>query len=154
MEHLIKLYVEVAGGLSHLQSSFLLTVRRYRGWQFDQTGWGKLPNIAKIPAFFTSLSIPLPLFNAHFISGLEFNGGILPILGLGARLVGLLLAANMFVAYWPADREALGSILSDLGKFYLADPYNFLFASLIVLIFGAGFLSIDHVIARRVKGQA
>jgi putative oxidoreductase len=154
MNRLIKLYVEVAALLSRLQSPFLLAVRLYWGWQFAQTGWGKMHNIAKITAFFTSLNIPFPGFNAHFIAGLEFFGGILLILGLGTRLVGFLMAANMFVAYWTADREALGSIFSDPGKFYVADPFTFLFASLIVLIFGAGFLSLDHIIAKRVKEQA
>jgi putative oxidoreductase len=153
MKRLIKLYVEVAGSLSCLQWPFLLAVRLYWGWQFAQAGWGKLHNIAKVTAFFTSLNIPFPGFNAHFIAGLEFFGGILLILGLGTRFVGFLLAANMFVAYWTADREALGSIFSDPGKFYAADPYTFLFASLIVLIFGAGFLSLDHTIAKRMKKQ-
>lgn len=151
MKRLIAVYVEVSGMLSRLQSPFLLAVRMYWGWQFAQTGWGKMHNIAKITAFFTSLNIPFPAFNAHFISGLEFFGGILLILGLGTRLVGFLLAANMFVAYWTADREALGSIFSDPGKFYVADPFTFLFASLIVLIFGAGLLSLDHLIAKRIK---
>ena len=154
MKHLIKLYVEVAGLLSRLQSPFLLIVRLYWGWQFAQTGWGKMHDIAKITAFFTTLNIPFPAFNAHFVAGLEFFGGILLILGLGTRLVGFLLAANMFVAYWTADREALGSIFSDPGKFYVADPFTFLFASLIALIFGAGLLSLDHIIAKRVKEQA
>jgi len=154
MKSLIKLYAEVAALLSRLQSPFLLAVRLYWGWQFAQTGWGKMHNIAKITAFFTTLNIPFPAFNAHFIAGLEFFGGILLILGLGTRLVAFLMAANMFVAYWTADREALGSIFSDPGKFYVADPFTFLFASLIVLIFGAGFLSFDRIIAKRVKEQA
>jgi len=71
------------------------------------------------------------------------------ILGLGSRLIGLLLAGNMLVAYWTADREALTSIFSDPGKFYVADPYTFLFAALMVLIFGAGLFSIDALLARR-----
>jgi putative oxidoreductase len=154
MKRLIAMYVEVARMLSRLQSPFLFAVRLYWGWQFAQTGWGKMHNIAKITAFFTSLNIPFPGLNAHFIAGLEFFGGILLILGLGTRLVGFLLAANMLVAYWTADREALASIFSDPGKFYVADPYTFLFASLIVLIFGAGFLSLDHVLAKRMKEQA
>jgi putative oxidoreductase len=154
MNRLIKLHSAVALLLSRLQSPFLLAVRLYWGWQFTQTGWGKLHNIAKITAFFTSLNIPFPAFNAHFIAGLEFFGGILLILGLGTRLVGLLMAANMFVAYWTADREALGSIFSDPGKFYAADPFTFLLASLIVLIFGAGYLSLDHLLAKRMKEQA
>jgi putative oxidoreductase len=154
MERLIKLYVEVAAWLSHLQSPFLLAMRLYWGWQFAQTGWGKMHNIAKITTFFTSLNIPFPALNAHFVAGLEFFGGVLLILGLGTRLVGFLLAANMLVAYWTADREALGFIFSDPGKFYVADPYTFLFASLIALIFGAGFLSLDYILAKRVKEQA
>jgi putative oxidoreductase len=81
--------------------------------------------IAKITGFFMSLNIPFPGFNAHFISGLEFFGGLLLILGLASRLTGLLLAANMLVAYWTADHDALISVFSDPGKFYVADPYTF-----------------------------
>jgi hypothetical protein len=38
---------------------------------------------------------------------------------------------------------------SDPGKFYAADPYTFLFASLLVLIFGACFLSVDTLLEKR-----
>jgi len=89
--------------------------------------------------------------SAHFVSGLEFVGGLLLILGLGTRLIGLLLAGNMLVAYWTADHEALTSIFSDPGKFYVADPYTFLFAALMALIFGAGVFSIDALLARRIR---
>ena len=82
---------------------------------------------------------------------LEFIGGILLILGLCSRPISLLLACNMFVAYWTADREALSAIFSDPGKFYIADPYTFLFASLRVLLFGAGYFAVDTYIARRLK---
>jgi putative oxidoreductase len=154
MKRLIHLYHGISGKLSNLQSPFLLAVRLYWGWQFAQTGWGKMHNIAKITGFFTSLNIPFSAFNAHFVSGLEFFGGLLLILGLASRLTGLLLAANMFVAYWTADREALVSIFSDPGKFYVADPYTFLFASLMALIFGAGLLSLDALVLKRWKERA
>lgn len=131
------------------QSLFLLAVRLYWGWQFAQTGWGKLHHLARITEFFRSLDIPAAAFNAHFVSGLEFVGGLLLIAGLASRLTGFLLAANMLVAYWTADHEALLSVLSDPGKFYGADPYTFLFASLLVLIFGAGLFSLDAAIAKR-----
>jgi putative oxidoreductase len=55
----------------------------------------------------------------------------------------------MLVAYVTADREALMSVFSDPGKFYAADPYTFLFASLIVLVLGAGLFSIDALIEKR-----
>ena len=60
---------------SSLQSPFLLAVRLYWGWQFMQTGWGKLNETQKVIGFFTHLGIPAPALNAYFISGLEFAGG-------------------------------------------------------------------------------
>lgn len=154
MKTLLRLYSHFSRVASYLQSPFLLAVRLYWGWQFAQTGWGKMHNIAKITGFFASLKIPFPAANAHFISGLEFFGGILLILGLGSRLVGFLLAANMMVAYWTADHEALTSIFSDPGKFYVADPYTFLFASLMILVFGAGLFSVDRLLARRLDARS
>jgi putative oxidoreductase len=153
MKTLLRYYLKSTEILSLLQSPMLLAVRLYWGWQFAQTGWGKLHNIAKITDFFTSLNIPFPAVNAHFISGLEFIGGILLILGLASRPIALLLAGNMFVAYWTADHDALVSIFSDPGKFYVADPYTFLFASLIILIFGAGIYSVDTLIAKQLKDR-
>ena len=151
MNQLLRTYRRAVSALSLMQSPMLLAVRLYWGFQFAQTGWGKLHNLAKITAFFTSLNIPFPAFNATFVSTLEFVGGILLMLGLFSRPIALLLAGNMLVAYWAADREALTSIFSDPGKFYVADPYTFLFASLMVLIFGAGFFAIDTYISRRLE---
>ncbi|MBI3680081.1 MAG: DoxX family protein [Acidobacteria bacterium] len=136
-------------GASSLQSPFLLLVRLYWGWQFIETGWGKVNNIGKVTAFFTTLGIPLPGLNAHLVAGLELVGGLLLILGLGARPIGFLLSINMLVAYITADREALLSFISDPDKFTAAAPFTFLVASLIVLIFGAGWFSMDSWIAWR-----
>jgi putative oxidoreductase len=151
MKSLLQLYARYSVLVSYLQSPFLLAVRLYWGWQFAQSGWGKLHHLDKITSFFTKLNIPFPALNAHFISGLEFVGGILLIVGLGARLTGLLLTGNMLVAYWTADREALFSIFSDPGKFYVADPYTFLFASAMVVLFGAGLFSVDALLVKRCR---
>ena len=139
---------------SNLQSPFLLAVRVYWGWQFMQTGWGKLTDLGKVVQFFTELGIPAPALNAYFVSALEFGGGLLLILGLGSRIIALPLVINMLVAYVTADREALFSIFSSPDKFTAAAPYTFLVASLIVLIFGPGKVSVDAFWAeRRNEGQ-
>jgi putative oxidoreductase len=151
MAHLLRLNRRIASALSSLQSAVLLAVRLYWGFQFAQTGWGKLHNLVKITGFFASLNIPFPGLAAPFVSTLEFVGGILLMLGLFSRPIALLLACNMFAAYWTADREALSAVFSDPGKFYAADPYTFLFASLMVLIFGAGFFAVDTLVAKRLK---
>ena len=151
MTHLLGLYRRAASAFLSLQFLMLLAVRLYWGFQFAQTGWGKLHNLAKITGFFASLNIPFPGFTAPFVSTLEFVGGILLMLGLFSRPIALLLACNMFVAYWTADREALSAIFSDPGKFYVADPYTFLFASVMVLIFGSGLFAADTLVAKRLK---
>jgi putative oxidoreductase len=145
----IELYRRFCDAAHLLRSPFLLFVRLYWGWQFMQTGWGKLHNLSHVHDFFASLGIPLPGLMAPAISCLEFFGGILLIVGLGTRLIGFLLACNMLVAYITGDLMALKSIFSDPGKFYIADPFTFLFASLIALIFGAGLFSLDALILRR-----
>lgn len=147
-DSLQKLHSYFEHGASSLQSVFLLAVRVYWGWQFMQTGWGKFHRLPQVIEFFTSLGIPAPALNAYFVSGLELVGGMLLILGLGGRIIALPLAFDMLVAYITADREALGSIFSDPGKFYNADPFTFLMASLIILIFGSGLFSVDALIAR------
>jgi putative oxidoreductase len=154
MKKIFRLYAWASKAASFLQSPLLLAVRLYWGWQFAQTGWGKLHNLPKIVDFFASLNIPFPAANAHFVAGLEFVGGILLALGLGSRLVGLLLAGNMFVAYWTADHDAFVSFLADPGKFYVADPYTFLFASLMVLVFGPGLFAVDALLAKLFGSKA
>src|SRR5487761_374732 len=149
MKSLATLYARFSALASYLQSPFLLAVRLYWGWQFAQSGWGRLHHISQATSFFASLNLPFPEATVIFISCLEFVGGTLLTVGLASRLTGLLLAGDMLVAYWTADREALSSIFSHPGKFYGADPYTFLFATLIVLVFGAGLFSVDAWLWRR-----
>lgn len=141
-----KLYDRFFELISYLQSPFLFLVRLYWGWQLIQSGWGKLHHLATVTDFFASLGLPMPAQTALAISCLEFFGGIFLAVGLLSRLTALALAINMIVAYISADREALFSILSDPDKFYAAAPYTFLVASLIVLLFGPGKLSLDAVL--------
>jgi len=133
---------------SSFQSLLLLAVRLYWGWQFMQTGWGKLHHLDRVTQFFTSLGIPAPGLNAGFVSGLELVGGVLLALGLASRPVALLFVGDMLVAYITADREAILSLLSDPDKFVGAAPCTFLCASLLILIFGPGRFSLDALVER------
>jgi putative oxidoreductase len=134
--------------VSYAQTPFLLFVRLYWGWQLVESGWGKLHNLDKVTEFFTSLGLPMPGPTAVFISSLEFFGGILLALGLFSRLISLMLSVNLITAYITADREALSSIFSDPDKFMAAAPFMFLFASLLILIFGPGKIAADTLLGR------
>jgi putative oxidoreductase len=143
-----KLYAWFAQVASYFQSPFLLFVRLYWGFQIAQNGWGKLHNLANVTTFFASLGLPAPGATATFVATFEFVGGILLFIGLGSRLIGLMLAVDMTMAYITADRDALLSFFHDPGKFYVADPYTFLFAGLLILIFGPGLVALDTLVER------
>ncbi len=153
MQMIEKLYRLLIQAASSLQSPFLLLIRLYWGWQFMQTGWGKLHDLNKVIGYFTDLGIPAPAFNAYFVSGLEFVGGILLMVGLASRPIALMCVIDMIVAFVKGDLDNLKLIFSDPDKFQGAAPYQFLFAFLIVLIFGPGLFSLDALIERmRRKG--
>jgi len=143
-----RLYAGFVRVVSFGQSPLLLVVRLYWGWQFAQNGWAKLHNLPRVTDFFSSLGLPHPAQTACFVSSVELVGGILLALGLFSRVTALALTIDMLTAYITADREALFSFFSDPGKFYSADPYTFLFASLLILIFGPGKIALDTLLER------
>jgi len=142
-------YLLLAAGANYLQSPFLLAVRLYWGWSFFQTGKGKLINHAQVTDFFTSLHIPMPGLNAYMAGATECFGGLLILVGFASRLTAVPLIVTMIVAYLTAELEVVKNIASEPDKFTAADPFLFLLASLIVLAFGPGAISIDRLIARK-----
>jgi putative oxidoreductase len=144
-----RMYAWAVRAASSLQSPFLLFVRLYWGIQIGQNGWGKLHNLPHVTEFFASLGLPAPGFTATFVASFEFLAGVFLVLGLFNRLVGLMLFVDMFMAYATADREALFSFIHNPDKFIAADPYTYLFAALLMLIFGPGLFSLDTLLLRR-----
>lgn len=134
---------------ARLQSPLLLVIRLYWGVAFAQTGWGKLMNLDRTAEFFGGLGLPLPKLNALLAGATECGGGLLLALGLFARPVAVPLVFTMLVAYATADREALLAITSDPEQFLGAAPFLFLLAALLVLAFGPGKLSLDHLLAQK-----
>jgi putative oxidoreductase len=142
-------YQRACTGLNALQSPLLLAIRLYWGWQFAQDGWGKLHHLDRVTQFFASLNLPMPAETALFVALIEFAGGILLALGIGTRLVSLVLFVNMTVAFWTAEKDAFLGVLSNPDKFQAADAYNYWFAALLILILGPGLFAVDGLIGRR-----
>ncbi len=145
---LVRCYSVFKTAASGLQSPLLLLVRLYWGWQFMQTGWGKLHRIAGVTGYFAQLGLPLPHVTAIFIAWLELIGGIFLILGLMSRPIAFALFIDMLIAYIVGDHAAFFAFFSDPGKFYAADPFTFLAVSLLVLIFGPGCFALDTLIQK------
>jgi putative oxidoreductase len=143
-----RLYQAEAALLNRLQPVLLLAIRLYWGWQFFQTGRGKLMNIDRTTDFFASLNIPMPHLNAYMAGATECFGGLLLLAGVASRITAVPLIGTMLVAYATAHRESVMNLFSNPDEFVTQAPFLFLFASVIVLIFGPGPLSLDGLVVR------
>lgn len=139
---------------SYLPDPFLLGIRLYWGWQFFQTGKGKLSDISAPTAFFTELGIPFPELNAYMAGCTECFGGLLLLLGLFSRVTCVPLIFTMIVAYGTAHLDVVKTIWSDADSFVSAPPFLFLLASVTVFIFGPGKFSADELLLRRKKRES
>ena len=135
----------------NLQSPVLLIIRLYWGWQFFQTGKGKLMDVSKPAEFFASLGIPFPYLQAILVGCTECFGGLLLLAGLASRLISIPLGFLLTVAYLTADMDRVRVIFSDPDKFVTADEFLFLFTIVIVFAFGPGALSLDTLITKYIK---
>src|SRR5260370_33534076 len=109
------------GLLSKLQSPLLLVMRLYWGWQFFVTGRGKLMHLDKIAGYFATLHIPMPKLNAALPGTTECFGGLLLLLGFGARIMTGPLICVMIVDYLTAHTDAVRKICSNADECLTAD---------------------------------
>jgi putative oxidoreductase len=82
----------------------------------------------------------LPGYAVYGIGALEFFGGGLLIVGLGTRVVGLLLAGEMLVAIWKVKFRSM-YVVSDFEYEMALAAAAFALAAI-----GAGAISIDHLL--------
>ncbi len=153
--HFITIYDAIIARFGWPQDILLLFVRVAWGFAFFQAGSGKLNNLEGVTAFFTELGIPAPGLHALLVGGVECFGGLLLMAGLFSRLAALPLAISMIVAYLTADIDAVKTLFTeDWTKFLEAAPGPYLLASLLILFFGPGRLSLDALLVRLCRCRA
>jgi len=124
-----------------------LLLRITLGVVFMGTGWGKLHSLDKVTDFFTELHLPAPHFQAILVACTEFFGGIAILVGVLTRLAAIPLAITMIVAILTAKREQLDGFTALVGF----EEWSYLVMYLALIVLGPGKLSIDHLLARRVR---
>ena len=134
--------------------SWALTVLRVvTGIIFLMHGWQKLSifGIDGFAGMLTGMGVPAPGFAAAIVTFVELLGGLLLVLGLGTRVVALLLAFDMLVALVLVHLPA-GFFLPDGIEFVLL-----LLASSVALVLGgSGALALEDAVRgrRTVTGPA
>jgi len=127
-----------------------LLTRIALGHAFFLTGRGKLANFDTFVSFLSDQGVPWPEMNAHVVARLEYYGGILLVLGLLTRLVGLGLAGTMAVALW-TERKPFIESWAFTGEIGPTDISAFVFLLLLtwLVVYGPGIVSLDAPLARR-----
>jgi len=145
MDSIVKYLIDIPETLSR-PFAFLgpLFARITVGWVFMWSGWGKLMNLPQVTENFIGWGIPFPYFMTPFVSGVEFVGGLLLLLGLFTRIAAPPLVVVMIVAIISAKWDQVDSLETLLGFEEVA--YMALFGWLAVA--GPGPISLDAVLKR------
>jgi putative oxidoreductase len=119
-----------------------LIMRLIVGYTFMLAGWGKLTSLPQMIENFTEWGIPFPRILTPFVSGVEFFGSIMLILGLFTRIPAAMLAVVMVVAIKSAkwgDVDSLETLLGFEESTYFA-------AFMWLAIAGPGAASLDRLL--------
>ncbi len=115
------------------------------GAVFVESGWGKLHDIEKVIGFFTTLGIPFPAAQAHFVASTELIAGAMVLFGVMTRLASIPLIAIMVVAIITAKSAEITTFTDIFG--FSEFLYILLLGWLVVT--GPGPLSIDSIFVKR-----
>jgi putative oxidoreductase len=119
-----------------------LIMRIIVGYTFMLSGWGKLTHLEQVTENFVGWGIPFPNILTPFVSGVEFFGGAMLILGLFTRIPAAMLAVVMVVAIKAAkwgDVDSLETLLGFEEATYFA---GFMWLA----IAGPGAASLDRLL--------
>src|SRR3981189_3765425 len=98
MNFIVKLLILLPARIaSYFSWAGPLIMRIIVGYTFMLTGWGKLTNLAQVTENFVGWGIPFPNILTPFVSGVEFFGGVMLILGLFTRIPAGSLAGGVLV---------------------------------------------------------
>ena len=149
MKNIYKKFIQItikwpASVAAYLQWLGPLIARLVVGEVFMTSGWGKLQNLDVVTENFIGWGVPFPYILTPFVSGVEFVGGILLMLGLLTRIAGGMLAVVMIVAIKSALWDQVDSLDTLLG--FSETAYFAIFTWLAIA--GPGKISVDHLLSR------
>ena len=122
----------------------LALLRVVVGFVFLMHGWQKLfdAGVGNVGAFFGSIGVPAAALAAVVVSLVELAGGAALILGLGTRVVGVMLAIDMLGAIFFVHHKN-GFWVSDGGVELVL---TLAAAALCLALAGPGALSLDRLL--------
>jgi len=115
-------------------------------WGIIVTGYQKFTaGVGRVTAIMANDGIPLPAVAGVGITALELLGGLLLLVGLGGRVLGLLYVAEFLVVSFYVQLPKEGFIAARL-------PIMLLAGALMLVVAGSGKLALDRVLWRPKPG--
>lgn len=142
-----KLYLIWADKMEMLRDISPLMFRLILAYGFYEPAKNKIADVHAIGDWFASMELPAPYFQAYLATYTECAGVILLILGLGTRIISIPLLITMIVAIKTVHWEN-GFAASDNG---FEIPLYYMAMLLSLLFTGAGKISLDHLIVKRLE---
>lgn len=145
MKTITSIYKDSADRLDAFQDVGLIVLRLLLAYSFYEPATMKWKDTSVVVNYFSSMGFPLPTLSAYLVAGIEASGVVLLILGFGTRLISLLLIVVMAVAmatvHWQNGFSASNNGIEILLYYSCM--------LLILLLFGAGKVSIDHLFRKK-----
>lgn len=167
MQSIVSLYFKITDLLSSI-GEFLpqLGLRFILGWEFYEAGIMKLKGENWFAQIQDQFPFPFNVINPDFswflATWAEILGGIALVLGLATRFFSgtlfILTIVAIAAVHWPDQWNSFGELLkgyaiSDKGFGNYKLPLIFLVMLLPLLCSGPGKVSLDHLIAKMIRGS-
>jgi putative oxidoreductase len=136
--------------IARFDGAALLLARLAVGLLFASTGWGKVHNLAKVTAFFESLHIVAPGFNAVVVGYSELLCGAALAIGFATRFATIPLMVSMTVALITAKAGDIHGVFDLVGQ----EELTYFVVLCVIGVFGAGAASVDALLFRNVRTRA
>lgn len=126
------------------QDLSLLFLRLILAYGFFSPAVSKWNDIEAVANWFQSMGYPFPHFNAYLVATVEAIGVILLLIGLGTRLISLLLIFVMFVAITTVHLK-LGFDASGNG---FEIPLYYALMLFVLFTYGSGKYAVDYFLKK------
>jgi len=143
---IVELYQKAVSKLENLKDIPLLFIRLVLAYGFYTPAIMKWGNMAGIAEWFGSMGIPFPTLNAYLSATAEISGVVLLTLGLATRLISIPLIISMIVAIVTVHLKN-GFEDGDNG---IEIPLYYILMLLLLVTNGAGKLSLDYLISKKI----
>ena len=143
----IQSYNRVTSWISGLKDLPLFFIRIVLAYGFYNPAIMKWNNIASIAEWFDGMGFPMPTLNAYLAATTEMAAVILLPLGLATRIISIPLMITMLVAVF-AVHYSNGFNAGDNG---FEIPLYYLLMIFMLFVNGAGKISLDHLIGKKIK---